>query len=294
MEAEKVDDIIERRRIRKLEAQQQAAVDEMEKVRREIAMEKSQHPPQLPVPAQPDRPARALPGSFVNDLPGAIDVLIETDYPLRAQPPHAQPPQPFAGPGPAQGPPQHAAPPGPAPAPAPPAQIRVPLQAPAPEGRAGMLANGLILDRWMPGHPHYMPPSVQSRWQPPPGPRPCLHGRSEWFLQKVDPEMLEFPYSANFQMVRLESQSNCWLVHPCEGWDRTEPTRLIRDGQQTNSLWIQLFALFVCPSVRPSGPDRTGLVLYVLSVRFSERSQIKPDQPACFPPFNLVRDVVWK
>ena len=36
-------------RIRKLEAQQQAAVDEMEKVRGEIAMEKSQHPPQLPV-----------------------------------------------------------------------------------------------------------------------------------------------------------------------------------------------------------------------------------------------------
>ena len=36
--------------IRKLEAQQQAAVDEMEKVRGEIAMEKSQHPPQLPVP----------------------------------------------------------------------------------------------------------------------------------------------------------------------------------------------------------------------------------------------------
>ena len=50
MEAEKVDNIIERRRIRKLEAQQQAAVDDMEKVRGEIAMEKSQHPPQLPVP----------------------------------------------------------------------------------------------------------------------------------------------------------------------------------------------------------------------------------------------------
>ena len=74
--------------------------------------------------------------------------------------------------------------------------------------------------------------------------------------------------------------------------DRAEPTRLIRDGQQKNSSWIQRFSLFVCPSVRPSRPDRTGLVCVscpsvsqpdrlVLMLVLSNACLSIPDRTAC-------------
>ena len=56
-------------------------------------------------------------------------------------------------------------------------------------GCARVLADGLILDEWMPGHPRFRP--AMAPWVPPPGPGRCQHGKREWFTMRFDKDSPE-------------------------------------------------------------------------------------------------------
>ena len=102
---------------------------------------------------------------------------------------------------PAPAPPQQA-PPRPAPAPLLPAPA-VPAQRAQP-AQDGNLADGLILDVWMPGHPHFR--QCDPPWTSPPGPNRCQHAKPEWFIKCFDKDSAPSrQYFASFRDVTADN-----------------------------------------------------------------------------------------
>ena len=191
--------------LNKLERQQafthQSLASEFEKLRwrYEEAMRKLPQAAQQPPPAQPlgsaaavqSHPAKPAFVSSSSTAPAAMKLIMQADHgkaqprPPNDAPPAPSPPQPAPGPAP---------PPTPEPTPAQAPWSRLPLVDVG--GYTRILADGLIVDNWMPGHPHFR----QGPWTPKPGRPPCTHFRTEWFVKYFDQhshDYFDFASSSN-------------------------------------------------------------------------------------------------